>query len=316
MTSDINQLAFGENEFQCLDQMRAHPWVAMIYALMDSMAIFGAIMAIAPWLAPALNLLMPKKIKEEVDAHVHTTISFVDRRLTTQSSKPDFISYILRETKAGPSSMLENREIYATSASVVIAGSETSATSLSGAVYLLLKNPDKLAKLADEIRGRFPSEADINPRSTAELKYLRAVLDEVQRVYPAVPKHGERLVPEGGCVVDGKFIPPGIIVGITPYAAYHSESNFRDAGHFVPERWLGDEKYADDDRDMFWPFGFGPYNCMGTNMAQMEMRTILSRLVWNFDMELLPESDDWMDQKATIIWHRRPLMVRLRKREA
>ncbi|KAI0137156.1 isotrichodermin C-15 hydroxylase [Xylariales sp. AK1849] len=292
----VGKLAFGRNEFQSLDKMRAHPWVGMIYSLMPSMAIFGA------------------KIKEEVDGHVRSTIEFVDKRLGTPSHKPNFINYILRDTKAGPSSMLENREIYSTSASIVIAGSETRATSLAGTVYLLLKNPDKLTKLRDEIRNGSISEADINPRAVAEKKYLRAVLDEVQRVYPAVPNYAHRLVPEGGCVVDGKFIPPNTLIGVTPYAAYRSERNFTDAKSFVPERWLGHERYNGDDREAYWPFGFGPLNCIGMNMAHLEMRIILSKLIWNFDLELLPESGDWLDQEAIIIWHRRPLMVKLTKR--
>jgi cytochrome P450 len=309
------QLAFGENEFQSLENMRAHPWVSMIYSLMPSMAIFGAMNRIAPWLIPALGLLVGKEMKEQVDGHVRNTIRFVDRRLATPNHKPDFVNYILRETKSGPSSMLENREIYSTSAAMIIAGSETSATALAGAVYLLLCNPDKLAILTEEIRHGFDSETDINSRTVAEKKYLRAVLDEVQRVYPAVPRHNERVIPEGGCVVDGKFVPPGSLIGVTPYAAYRSERNFRDAKSFVPERWLGDERYANDDREVFWPFGYGPLNCIGMNMAHMEMRMILSRLIWNFDIELLPETGHWLDQQASIIWHRRPLMVRLTKRE-
>jgi cytochrome P450 len=278
------------------------------------MAIFGAVTRVAPWLLPAIDLIMPQRMKEEVEGHARNTIQSVDKRLSTPSHKPDFISYILRETKAGPSSMLENREIYATTAAIIIAGSETSATTLAGAVYLLLRHPDKLTKLMKEIRDGFDSETDITPQSVAKKQYLQAVLDETQRLYPAVPKHNERVVSAGGCMIDGKFIPPGILVGVTPYAAYHSERNFKDAKSFVPERWLGDEIYANDDREVYWPFGYGPMSCIGVNMAHMELRTILSRLIWNFDMELLPETGDWMDQTSFIVWHRHPLMVRLTKR--
>lgn len=295
--------------------MRAHPWVAMIYSLIPSMAIFGAVTRLTPWLVPALDLLVPKKMKEEVEGHARNTIQFVDRRLSTPSDKPDFINFILRDTKAGPSSMLENREIYATSAAIIVAGSETSATTLAGTIYLLLKHPDKLAKLIEEIRTGFNSEKDITSQAVAENRYLRAVLDEAQRIYPAVPKHNERVAPAEGCVVDGKFIPPGTLIGVTPYAAYRSERNFKDATSFVPERWLGDERYANDDRNVYWPFGHGPLNCMGINIAHMELRTILSRLIWNFDMELVPATGDWLDQTGFIVWHRHPLMVRLTKRQ-
>ena len=55
---------------------------------------------------------------------------------------------------------------------------------------------------------------------------------------------------------------------------------------FRPERWLGDEKYSNDNLNASLPFGTGPRVCIGRNLAGLEMRLILSHLLWSFDIEL------------------------------
>ena len=53
------------------------------------------------------------------------------------------------------------------------------------------------------------------------------------------------------------------IVNINQYCSMTSASNFRDPMKFIPDRWLGDPKYADDKRDAVQPFSVGPRNCPG-----------------------------------------------------
>ena len=101
-------------------------------------------------------------------------------------------------------------EMVSNASTLAVAGSETTATLLSGVTYLLLRNPDKMRKLVAEIRSRFENEDDISIHSVAELKYLLAVLDEALRLYPPVPLNPNRLVPKGGVVVCGKFVPEGV----------------------------------------------------------------------------------------------------------
>jgi len=59
----------------------------------------------------------------------------------------------------------------------------------------------------------------------------------------------------------------------------------------------------------------GSRNCIGQNFAWAEMRSILARLVWNFEMELCPESEVWgKGQKVYFVWFKSPLMVKLTAR--
>ena len=105
---------------------------------------------------------------------------------------------------------MSREEIGALSETLLIAGSETTATLLCGVTFYLLTNPDSLQKLTDEIRNSFSSAADITLRSLTKLPYLQACLDEALRLYPPVPSTLPRLVRPEGDVVNGKFIPGGV----------------------------------------------------------------------------------------------------------
>ena len=90
----------------------------------------------------------------------------------------------------------------------------------------------------------------------------------------------------------------------------------------MPERWLGpDHPYYDpqfdaDKKAAMQPFSFGPRNCIGKNLAYNEMKVILARLIWAFDIALQPECRGWPDeQKAFIVWEKDPLWVQLKEAE-
>lgn len=94
-----------------------------------------------------------------------------------------------------------------------IAGSETTATACSTASYYLLKNREKLARLQQEIRSAFKSYEEINGNSTQSLQYLNAVALEAMRIYPPLPFALPRVVPPGGDIVDGHWLPEGVSFG-------------------------------------------------------------------------------------------------------
>jgi cytochrome P450 len=100
--------------------------------------------------------------------------------------------------------------LQANSSSILIAGSETTATMLSGVTYLLLSNPDAMKKCVEEVRTSFKSEAEITLMSVNCLTYMLACLNEALRSYPPVPFGMPRQVPSGGAAVAGEFIPEGV----------------------------------------------------------------------------------------------------------
>ena len=94
---------------------------------------------------------------------------------------------------------------------LVLAGSETTATLLSGATYFLLAHPPSLAKVVAEVRGAFATADEITLTATASrLPYLHAVLEESLRLYPPVPGFLPRRTGDRGNVIDGHFVPANV----------------------------------------------------------------------------------------------------------
>ena len=146
---------------------------------------------------------------------------------------------------------------------LIIAGSETTATLLSGCVYLLTTHPEVLDKLTQEVRTTFSEDKEITLLSVNNLHYMMAVLNETLRIYPPVPINMPRCAPKGGAMVAGHFIPEGTVTGLWQWAVSHDPNNFTDPMSFHPERFTGDSAFKDDKMDAMQPFSLGPRNCIG-----------------------------------------------------
>lgn len=99
------------------------------------------------------------------------------------------------------------------------------------------------------------------------------------------------------------------------YAACRSSANFHRPNEFLPQRWLSDPEFANDRRGASQPFSTGPRNCIGRQLAYAEMRLILARLLWNFDLHLDETKmggSDWLAKQGVwILWDKSPLLVHL-----
>ncbi|OCK74496.1 cytochrome P450 [Lepidopterella palustris CBS 459.81] len=303
----MGELSFGE-PFDCLKDRKFHPWVRIIFDTVRATAIMGGIrrypgaQRIVEFFVPAAQKALPAK-------HQKMTDEKVARRLTMGAERPDFMTSLLKN-KDNENALTEP-ELSSALFATIVAGSETTATALTATILFLCRNLDKYEKLKQEIRTAFKSADEINMLSTMSLRYTTAVLEESMRVYPPVPIGMPRVIPKGGLTVLGKYLPAKTIVSVHQYASYHSPKYWRDPEKFAPERWLDDPYYADDDRRIFQPFSLGARNCIGQNLAYAEMRSILARLVLEFDVELDDINDPWLAaQKTYIIWEKGPLKVK------
>jgi cytochrome P450 len=94
--------------------------------------------------------------------------------------------------------------------SLVVAGAETSATTVTAALCFLLTNPETHQHLRTEVRSAFKSRGEITLSAVNNLEYMLACLDETMRMLPAVPGGLPRVVPSGGRVLGGGFVPQGV----------------------------------------------------------------------------------------------------------
>ncbi|KAJ5348301.1 uncharacterized protein N7506_001554 [Penicillium brevicompactum] len=307
----IGDLAFGES-FDCLKNVQYHQWISILFSSIR----YGAYSNVArrlPGSSYILPLITPKKIIAQRDMHVALTSEKINGRLAKSNERPDFFGNILKHQNTEKGFTVP--EMISNGSTLIIAGSETTATLLSGVTYLLLRNPRVLAKLQDEIRSAFTTEGQITLESCNKLEYCLAVLTETFRMYPPVPVGLPRIVDAQGDMISGNWVPGGTAVSVSQFSANRLSTNFTDAESFIPERHLDDPRFVNDSKNAMQPFSFGPRNCIGRNLAYVEMRLILARMVFNFDMELDQPGTDWMDQNCFTLWEKPGLMVKLHPRQ-
>jgi cytochrome P450 len=205
-TFDImSDLTFGEPLY-LLDNTDYVPWVKNIFQSIRTGSKIGIIRYWPTVMAVAKKLTGNTFQKKRV-IHFDYSARRVDRRIERGSNEPDIWNLVMN-AKEGRG--LTKGEMYANTTVFMIAGTETTATLLSGVTWYLLKHPEQYKKLVAEIRSAFKSDADITIENLARLKYLRACLEEGLRMYPPVPIGLPCLVPPQGAEVCGQWIPGGV----------------------------------------------------------------------------------------------------------
>ncbi|USP73808.1 cytochrome p450 protein [Curvularia clavata] len=300
---------FGES-LHMLDNSEYDPWVKTIF---DSLRISSSLSILRkyPLAMQLFKKFAPASIEKKRRDHFSHSTTRVTKRLEKghNSEGTDLWDLVLSQKDGNG---LTRPEMDANSSLFMVAGTETTATILSGLTYLLLRNPEWMKKLEEEIRTQFKSADEMTMERLAALPYLGACIKESFRIYPSVPLSLPRQTPADGSTICGTYVPPNTIVAIPQYAMYMSERNFKRPTEFLPQRWLGDREFDDDQRQCLQPFSVGSRDCLGKNMAYHEMRLIAANVLYHFDIELCPESEDWIDQRTYILWQKKPLICKLR----
>ncbi|KAI6092809.1 putative cytochrome P450 [Hypoxylon rubiginosum] len=304
----VGNLVFGQS-FHCLENVNYHPWIEFIFRSIR----FGSIMVALTYVGLGdLVQIMAKMGGNAVIRVRKYTDDMVKKRLAMDKERDDLFEGLVKRREEWN---LSFEKLSSNAFILVLAGSETTATTLAGATYLLLTHPEILAKLNQEVRSAFDSVDDINISSVNKLTYMLAILNEALRLYPPVTSGLVRVVPLGGEQVAGHFVPAGTYVEVQQWSMNHSKENWKDPWAFNPQRFLATPEEAlkaGNKLEALQAFNVGPRNCIGRNLAYAEMRMILARIVYDFDMKLSDESQKWIErQRAFALWDRIPLHVYL-----
>ena len=173
---------------------------------------------------------------------------------------------------------------------MLLAGEDTTAFTLAWAVHQLCDYPQwasELRREADAVVGSENVAVDVDAAN--RLNRANAVANETMRLRPVAPL----------LVLDAKvdtalgdlFLPKGTGVAVLPRPPALDQANFVDPLVFRPERWLGDAS-GPHNVSTHLPFGSGPRICPGRSLALLEMKTLLSMLYKNFDVERVGASKD------------------------
>jgi cytochrome P450 len=203
-------LTFGEC-LHLLDNAEYDPWVKVIFANIKRGAQLNIIYGYYPMAGRILSKLLHKKLAKAQLEHHNFTVERVTKRLEKgrASEGVDLWDLVLQQEEKGKAG-LTRPDMDINGNLFMIAGTETTATLLSGLTYLLLSNPETMAKLVAEIRTAFTSSDGITMEVTAGLPYLNACIKEAFRQYPPVPIGLPHLTPAVGSTVCGHFVPPNV----------------------------------------------------------------------------------------------------------
>lgn len=181
-------------------------------------------------------------------------------------SRADVLALLVQATHEDGSAM-SNEEIRDQLLTMMIAGHETTASTLSWAVERLTRNPDVLEKLTYEVRG-------------GDREYLNAVFDETLRVRPTVV-FAVRSVQKEPYELGDYVLPVGTRIASPPALTHDDPRLFKDPERYRPERFLEERpsNYA------YIPFGGGVRRCIGAAFAKMEFAVVMERMLERFDLQ-------------------------------
>ncbi|KAJ9503526.1 hypothetical protein LTR99_002288 [Exophiala xenobiotica] len=215
-----------------------------------------------------------------------------------EDQRKDFFHHLLNAKDPETGEKFKPTDLVGEAALLVGAGADTSSTAMSACFFYLMRTPRALSRLQEQVRSAFGDVEEIKyGAKLISLSYLRGCIDEAMRMSPPVPGLLDRLVLPGGADIDGHTIPEGMVVGVPIYTIHHNEKYYPRPYEFLPERWIAgsDSSVAGFDvtpesveiaRSAFNAFSCGPRNCVGKNMAYMELFVAIARTIWLFDIRL------------------------------
>ncbi|KAK3986137.1 cytochrome p450 [Cladorrhinum sp. PSN332] len=225
--------------------------------------------------------------------HWHAYFAFCrDSLLERMENTPDILdimSFVLaaHKSKVSELSADDMNWLVGDAQLIISAGSDTSAENMTAIIYYLVKHPEHMEKLREELAPLWAERpalaTGIAPEKLTPLNHLNGVINEALRLLPPVPTNLIRHTPPEGITIGGIYIPGGVDLWNTQYAMGRDENNFVYADRFIPERWYSSPELVKDPR-VFVPFTIGPYSCIGKPLALMNIRSVIAKLVCNFDI--------------------------------
>ena len=206
------------------------------------------------------------------------------QRRSREPERADVLALLLSTQDEETGQGMTDRQVRDEVMTLLMAGHETTATTLTWTWYLLGSHPEVERRLQAELEavlgGRVPTVEDL-----AELKYTRMILEEALRLYPAAPVLSRKAI--AADELQGYPIAANSMIIISPYAMHRHPAFWDEPERFDPERFTPDRAAA-RPAFTYFPFGGGPRVCIGNHFAMMEAQLILATVAQRYQLRLLP----------------------------
>jgi cytochrome P450 family 110 len=197
-------------------------------------------------------------------------------RRESQEPRDDILSLLLA-ARYDDGTALGDEELMTQMVNLIIAGHETTASTLAWAFQHIHQAPSVRARLVEELRA-LPEPLD--PEAVARLPYLDAVCSETMRLTPVAPLLGRQL--RKSMTLQGYELPAGVSVGIAVLQVHRRPDLYPEPEAFRPERFL-ERTFTPFE---LLPFGGGARRCIGAAFAVYEMKLVLATALRKLDLRL------------------------------
>ncbi|XP_048243850.1 cytochrome P450 3A8-like [Haliotis rufescens] len=252
-----------------------------------------------PFLAPLLKLLnislWPKSLTH---FFVKVTDDAIKQRRSSTQKSNDFLQMMidaevgseevdkeidhsdsLMTSQTWNSKGLTTNDIHGQALTFLIAGYDTTATTMAFLIYELALNPDICERAIQEVDRVLGDNHDVSYEQCAELHYLDMCVSESLRLFPPATRFDRHCTQD--VEVCGIKIPSGMDIAIPVIAIHYDEEYWPDPERFDPERFTPEAKGKRNPL-AYVPFGAGPRNCIGMRLSLMEAKIGIARLLQNF----------------------------------
>ncbi|CAJ2505022.1 Uu.00g124160.m01.CDS01 [Anthostomella pinea] len=243
----MGDLAFGRS-FDMLATSQQHWAISILHAGLRAFSIHAPVWFFRFFMAiPGLG--------GDFQRYVSFCCDTLDKRIKTKVDTPDIMSTLLKPWEGAPMPKRGLKLLQGDSRLLIVAGSDTTGATLTHALYELVKHPEHIEKIRNEL-APFMTDGQVDFQKIQSLPHLNCVIDETLRLHPPVPTALPRRTPSEGITVGEVHVPGDMTVWCSQYAIGRTESLYEQANSFIPERWSSRPEMVADKR-VFAPFSHG-----------------------------------------------------------
>lgn len=232
------------------------------------------------WMPTPTNRAL-KRTMAVFDALIYPLIA---ERQSHANDRGDLLSMLIAAQDEATGERMSARQVRDEALTLIIGGHETTGNVLSWTFYLLSRHPEIERRLREHVVSVL-GERDPAAEDVARLGYVTQVIQEAMRLYPpAWVIERETLVAD---VLSGYKIPAGATVAVSPFVLHRNPIFWDNPEGFDPDRFAP-ELVRRRSRYVYLPFGSGPRLCIGNTFSMMETVIIVSMIVRDFHLQLVP----------------------------
>ncbi|MFJ6216193.1 cytochrome P450 [Streptomyces sp. NPDC092296] len=263
----------------------AYESIGEAFEVVQDQAIFEmmSLSSVPSWVPLPLQLRF-RKARAELDRIVAALADERRRHPAADGTRDDVLSRLIDATADERDPAVRQDRMRDELITLLLAGHDTTASTLSWTLYLLDRHPEvgeRVRAEVDEVLGdRLPAFEDIH-----RLTYTSMVLQEVMRLYPAVWLLPRKALAEDE--IGGYRVPAGADVVLCPYTLHRHPDFWEDPDRFDPDRFAKGRS-AGRHRYSYVPFGAGPRVCVGSSLGMLEATVVLAVLLRRLRLSVLP----------------------------